>query len=63
MKASSEKSALPLVGNAAPDFKATAVFDQEFVDVTLSQYKVHERMMMKSGVGKRRKILRIAWKT
>lgn len=29
----------PLVGGAAPDFKATAVFDQEFVDVTLSQYK------------------------
>ncbi|GBF99374.1 hypothetical protein Rsub_12178 [Raphidocelis subcapitata] len=32
-------AAAPLVGNAAPDFKATAVFDQEFVDVSLSQYK------------------------
>uniref|UniRef100_A0A7S0D3J6 thioredoxin-dependent peroxiredoxin n=1 Tax=Amorphochlora amoebiformis TaxID=1561963 RepID=A0A7S0D3J6_9EUKA len=29
----------PLVGNAAPDFKATAVFDQEFVDTQLSSYK------------------------
>jgi len=28
-----------LVGGPAPDFKATAVFDQEFVDTTLSQYK------------------------
>ena len=35
-----QAAALPLVGNVAPDFKATAVFDQEFVDVTLSQYKV-----------------------
>merc|ERR1712176_1719055 len=34
-----QAAALPLVGNVAPDFKATAVFDQEFVDVTLSQYK------------------------
>lgn len=30
----------PLVGNAAPDFSATAVFDQEFIDVKLSDYKV-----------------------
>lgn len=30
----------PLVGNAAPEFSATAVFDQEFVDLNLSQYKV-----------------------
>lgn len=30
----------PLVGGPAPDFAATAVFDQEFVDTTLSQYKV-----------------------
>ena len=30
----------PLVGNAAPEFSATAVFDQEFVDINLSQYKV-----------------------
>jgi len=29
----------PLVGGPAPDFKAQAVFDQEFIDVTLSQYK------------------------
>eukprot|EP00775_Hariotina_reticulata_P001362 gene1362-1703_t len=32
-------AAAPLVGSTAPDFKATAVFDQEFVDVSLSQYK------------------------
>jgi peroxiredoxin (alkyl hydroperoxide reductase subunit C) len=32
-------AAAPLVGNQAPDFKATAVFDQEFVDCSLSQYK------------------------
>eukprot|EP00472_Partenskyella_glossopodia_P003890 CAMPEP_0197525930 /NCGR_PEP_ID=MMETSP1318-20131121/15153_1 /TAXON_ID=552666 /ORGANISM="Partenskyella glossopodia, Strain RCC365" /LENGTH=319 /DNA_ID=CAMNT_0043079779 /DNA_START=101 /DNA_END=1060 /DNA_ORIENTATION=+ len=31
-------AALPLVGNPAPDFKATAVFDQEFVDTQLSSY-------------------------
>jgi len=30
----------PLVGNSAPEFSATAVFDQEFMDITLSQYKV-----------------------
>jgi peroxiredoxin (alkyl hydroperoxide reductase subunit C) len=29
-----------LVGNAAPEFSATAVYDQEFVDLNLSQYKV-----------------------
>eukprot|EP00192_Tetraselmis_astigmatica_P019200 CAMPEP_0117667484 /NCGR_PEP_ID=MMETSP0804-20121206/10999_1 /TAXON_ID=1074897 /ORGANISM="Tetraselmis astigmatica, Strain CCMP880" /LENGTH=259 /DNA_ID=CAMNT_0005475229 /DNA_START=57 /DNA_END=836 /DNA_ORIENTATION=+ len=29
----------PLVGNEAPDFSAQAVFDQEFMDVTLSQYR------------------------
>uniref|UniRef100_A0A061QT51 thioredoxin-dependent peroxiredoxin n=1 Tax=Tetraselmis sp. GSL018 TaxID=582737 RepID=A0A061QT51_9CHLO len=29
----------PLVGNPAPDFSAQAVYDQEFVDVTLSQYR------------------------
>jgi len=27
------KSELPLVGNAAPDFEAEAVFDQEFIKV------------------------------
>ncbi|OIW12187.1 hypothetical protein TanjilG_28595 [Lupinus angustifolius] len=34
-RASSE---LPLVGNAAPDFEAEAVFDQEFIKVKLSEY-------------------------
>ena len=29
------QSELPLVGNVAPDFEAEAVFDQEFVQVTL----------------------------
>ncbi|CAN6716899.1 unnamed protein product [Malus baccata var. baccata] len=29
---------LPLVGNVAPDFEAEAVFDQEFVNVKLSEY-------------------------
>jgi peroxiredoxin (alkyl hydroperoxide reductase subunit C) len=29
----------PLVGNAAPDFNVTAVYDQEFIDVSLSKYK------------------------
>eukprot|EP00210_Caulerpa_lentillifera_P002752 g2631.t1 len=29
----------PLVGNAAPDFTAEAVFDQEFVTTTLQQYR------------------------
>ncbi|KAL4445796.1 hypothetical protein ABPG77_008995 [Micractinium sp. CCAP 211/92] len=32
-------AAAPLVGSQAPDFTATAVFDQEFVDTTLSQYR------------------------
>ncbi|PSC76469.1 peroxiredoxin (alkyl hydroperoxidereductase subunit C) [Micractinium conductrix] len=32
-------AAAPLVGAPAPDFTATAVFDQEFVDTKLSQYK------------------------
>jgi hypothetical protein len=27
------------VGNKAPEFKATAVFDQEFIDVSLAKYK------------------------
>uniref|UniRef100_A0A7C8YY59 thioredoxin-dependent peroxiredoxin n=1 Tax=Opuntia streptacantha TaxID=393608 RepID=A0A7C8YY59_OPUST len=30
---------VPLVGNAAPDFEAEAVFDQEFINVKLSDYK------------------------
>ena len=30
----------PLVGSAAPDFTAQAVLDQEFVDISLSQFKV-----------------------
>lgn len=29
----------PLVGSAAPDFKAEAVYDQEFQTISLSQYK------------------------
>nr|GMC86208.1 2-Cys peroxiredoxin BAS1, chloroplastic [Ipomoea batatas] len=35
VRASSE---LPLVGNQAPDFEAEAVFDQEFINVKLSEY-------------------------
>ncbi|XP_047315431.1 2-Cys peroxiredoxin BAS1, chloroplastic-like [Impatiens glandulifera] len=35
VRASSE---LPLVGNSAPDFVAEAVFDQEFINVKLSEY-------------------------
>ncbi|KAF8403354.1 hypothetical protein HHK36_011456 [Tetracentron sinense] len=31
-------SELPLVGNSAPDFEAEAVFDQEFIEVKLSDY-------------------------
>ncbi len=34
----------PLVGSTAPDFSATAVFDQEFIDVKLSQYRVSSRL-------------------
>lgn len=30
----------PLVGSPAPDFTATSVFDQEFVETQLSSYKV-----------------------
>lgn len=33
----------PLVGGQAPDFTATAVFDQEFVETKLSQYRVSGR--------------------
>ena len=36
----------PLVGNPAPDFSAEAVFDQEFVNVTLSQYKGEKYVVM-----------------
>ncbi|WIA34091.1 hypothetical protein OEZ86_012466 [Tetradesmus obliquus] len=32
-------AAAPLIGSKAPAFKATAVFDQEFVDVSLDKYK------------------------
>ncbi|XP_071697694.1 2-Cys peroxiredoxin BAS1, chloroplastic-like [Rutidosis leptorrhynchoides] len=32
------KAGLPLVGNKAPDFEAEAVFDQEFMNVKLSDY-------------------------
>lgn len=31
--------AVPTVGNPAPEFTATAVFDQEFIECSLSQYK------------------------
>ena len=31
--------AAPLVGNAAPDFSAEAVYDQEFMDMSLSDYR------------------------
>nr|ADI46952.1 PRX1m [Volvox carteri f. nagariensis] len=34
-----QASTKPLVGSVAPDFKAQAVFDQEFVEVSLSQYR------------------------
>ncbi|XP_042415649.1 2-Cys peroxiredoxin BAS1, chloroplastic-like [Zingiber officinale] len=37
VKASAE-SYQPLVGNTAPDFEAEAVFDQEFINVKLSDY-------------------------
>lgn len=33
------RAAAPLVGSKAPDFKAQAVVDQEFVEVSLSKYK------------------------
>jgi peroxiredoxin (alkyl hydroperoxide reductase subunit C) len=36
VKAQCEK---PLVGGPAPDFKATAVYDQEFMDISLSKYR------------------------
>ena len=29
----------PLIGGPAPDFKCQAVFDQEFMELTLSQYR------------------------
>ncbi|KAI3523159.1 hypothetical protein L2E82_05416 [Cichorium intybus] len=32
------RAGLPLVGNVAPDFEAEAVFDQEFINVKLSDY-------------------------
>jgi len=38
-KAVTVRAAAPLVGSQAPDFKATAVIDQEFQEITLSQYK------------------------
>lgn len=34
------QSTVPLVGNPAPGFTAQAVFDQEFMELSLSQYKV-----------------------
>lgn len=40
----------PLVGNVAPEFSATAVFDQEFIDVKLSDYKVSPLFWCGGGV-------------
>ena len=37
---SSRVQSTPLVGSEAPDFTAEAVFDQEFVTLSLSQYRV-----------------------
>ena len=34
-----QASSPPLVGSPAPDFTAQAVFDQEFSELSLSQYK------------------------
>jgi len=31
---------VPLVGNAAPDFEAEAVFDQEFINVIYYRYEL-----------------------
>ena len=36
----SQATSAPLVGNVAPDFTAQAVFDQEFMEISLSQYRV-----------------------
>ncbi|THU58976.1 hypothetical protein C4D60_Mb03t20140 [Musa balbisiana] len=43
VKALSEVSHLPLVGNKAPDFEAEAVFDEEFIKVAecLTQLQSH----------------------
>lgn len=38
--ASAVARAAPIVGNPAPGFTAQAVYDQEFMEVTLDQYKV-----------------------
>jgi len=38
-KAVTVRAAAPLVGSQAPDFTATAVIDQEFQNIKLSQYK------------------------
>ena len=35
------------VGQKAPDFTATAVYDQEFKDVTLSNYKAYKFFSIK----------------
>ncbi len=35
----SSHSDKPLVGSHAPDFKAQAVFDQEFMELSLSKYR------------------------
>merc|ERR1712216_715715 len=36
----------PLVGNPAPGFSAEAVFDQEFINVTLDQYKGNKYVVL-----------------
>ena len=36
----------PLVGSEAPEFTAEAVFDQEFVTLSLSQYRVRLRSLL-----------------
>ncbi len=38
-----ERAQTPLVGSEAPEFTAEAVFDQEFVTLSLSQYRVRMR--------------------
>ena len=41
----------PLVGGQAPDFEAQAVYDQEFVTVKLSDYKVEARAGLRGKEG------------
>jgi peroxiredoxin (alkyl hydroperoxide reductase subunit C) len=41
-----ERAQTPLVGSEAPEFTAEAVFDQEFVTLSLSQYRVRMRPLL-----------------